>query len=276
MFNFFKKKKKEEAEVEAQSEDGEPKPELKKEASEVPLDLTRVSTELDRIKANIESFGEVRKAFGERFERITEQIGELRAMILDRDRIVQEIELKAVKASDLVESVKPEKLMTEVQKQDAKLEALKANIEGNEAIMDRIMEELKEVKRKVEFIRGVEEIIKLSEEVKKELIEIKKVEATIKLNTEKSETLYSEIRKKFQDVDIFKGNLRELQLTVEQNSKDVDFLKNKTATLADKSELEALVSKVQRYIEALKELEKKSSLTKDIEQLKVMLDGIKS
>ena len=64
--------------------------------------------------------------------------------------------------------------MTEVQKQEVKLEALKANLEGNESIMDRIMEELRETRKKVEFFRGVEEIIKLSEEVKSELIEIKK------------------------------------------------------------------------------------------------------
>jgi len=59
------------------------------------------------------------------------------------------------------QSQQPEKIMTEVQKQDAKTEALKANLEGNESIMDRVMEELKETKRKVEFFRGIEEIVKL-------------------------------------------------------------------------------------------------------------------
>ena len=41
--------------------------------------------------------------------------------------------------------------MTEVQKQEVKIEAIKANLEGNEAIQGRIMEELRETRKKVEF-----------------------------------------------------------------------------------------------------------------------------
>jgi len=45
--------------------------------------------------------------------------------------------------------------------------------------------------------------------------------------------------------------------------------------LAEKSDLDKLISKVQRYVEALKDLEKKSSMTKDIDKLKGLLDGLK-
>ncbi|MGV8152541.1 MAG: hypothetical protein ACP5OG_05660 [Candidatus Nanoarchaeia archaeon] len=285
MFNIFGKKGKKEEEnassaTNSEDDNGEEKKEATTSVSESltgnSADITRLATEIDRLKAGAESFGEVRKAFNERFERITEQIGELRAMIMDRDRIVQTIELKAVKASDLVESIQPEKLSTEIQKQDAKIEALKANLEGNEAMMDRLMEELKEARRKLEFFRGIEEIVKLSEEVKKELIEIKKVEASIHIDTDKNQTIYAEIRKKFQDIDIFKDSLRELQVGSQQSMKDIDFLKGKITGLADKSELDSLVQKVQRYIDSLKEIEKKSSLTQDIEKLKVLMEGIKS
>ncbi|GBE20084.1 hypothetical protein BMS3Abin17_00818 [archaeon BMS3Abin17] len=240
-----------------------------------PKDFIKLTTEIDRLKIAVESFGEVRKGLTERITGLSEQIGELRAMILDRDRTIQEIELKSVKAADLVESVHPDKLMIEIQKEDAKFEALKANLEGNEAIMNRIMEELKEVRKKIEFFRGIEEIIKLGEEVKKELVEIKKVEANINIDADKVETIYSELRKKFQDVDLFSGNLQELKINLSQNTKDVDFLKNKVTELADKEELERLVKKVQRYVEALQEINKKSSLSKDVSQLKTMLEGLK-
>ena len=195
-------------------------------------------------------------------------------MILERDKTIQEIELKAIKSADLVEEVHPEKIMTEIQKQDAKIEALKANLEGNESIMERVMEELKETRRKIEFFRGVEEIVKLSEEVKKELIEIKKIESRITINTDKVETIYSEIRDKFRDIEGFKSELQEMKVQVEQNAKDIEFLKEKITNLVDKEELDKLVNKVQTYVDALKSLEKKSSLSKDIEQLKKLLEGL--
>jgi hypothetical protein len=274
MFNPFKKKKKSEAE---ENNDAESESNEKEETSSSSgnISIIKLQTELDRVKASVEAFTEVRKSFTERFSRTSEQIGELRGMILERDKSMQEIELKAIKAHDLVEAVQPDKIMTLVQKQDAKSEALKANLEGNEAIMDRVMEELKNVKQKIEFFRGVEEIIKLSEEVKKELIEIKKIESKISINTDKVETFYSEIRKKFQFVDEVESKLTEMSVSVAQNTKDTVSLKDKIKGLADKEEVDALVHKVQRYVDALKEIQKKSSLTKDIEEIKSIVDGLK-
>ena len=284
MFNFFKKKKtgeeeeKGDGEEEEEEEEGEEK--TKEESKNVSEkgdlnQLTRLSTDIERIKASVEGFTEVRKSLTDRFSKISEQIGELRNMILERDKSIQEIELKAVKSADLVESVHPEKIMTEVQRQNARTEALKANLEGNEAIMERVMEELKETKRKVEFFRGIEEIVKLSEEVKKELIEIKKIESKIEINTDKVETIYAETRSKFRDIDSFKSDLQEIKVQVEQNIKDAEFLKEKVSNLVEKDELERLVKKVQSYIDALKTLEKKSSLSKDVDQLRGLLEGLK-
>ncbi len=276
---FGKKKKSEEESLEAPGaeEIPEEKPEEKKEerADSGGPSLGQISVQVEKLNASVEAFAEVRKSFGERFNRTSEQIGELRAMILDRDKSIQNIELKAIKAADLVETVQPEKIMTDVQKQEAKIEALKANLEGNESIMGRVMDELKEVKKKVEFFRGIEEIVKLSEETKSELIEIKKIESRIAINTDKVDTIYAEIRKKFQQVEVFNSQLQELKAQGEQSQKDIQFLKDKTVGLASKDDLDKLVNKVQRYVDALKDLEKKSSMTKDIDKLKELLEGLK-
>lgn len=289
MFKLFGKKKESEEEKEEsqkeqeESESSEDEDDKKsKKRSDKPeksassdANLISIGTEIDRLKASIESFGEVRQSMNERMSNMGEQIGELRAMILDRDRTIQEIELKAVKAADLVESVQPDKLMIELQKMDAKFEALKANLEGNESILERVMEELKETRKKLEFFRGVKEIINLSDEVKKELIDIKQVEATINVSADKVDTIYAEIRRKYKDIDVFNDSLQELKVNMEQSLKDVESLKVKIQSFADKDELEKLASRMQRYIEALKEINKKSALSKDLANLKSILDELK-
>lgn len=276
MFGFGKKKEEENSEEVENSEEGtEEKKEEKPVVNSGEPSLGKLAVDVEKLGASVEAFGEVRKSFSERFNRTSEQIGELRAMILDRDKSVQEIELKAIKAHDLVETVQPEKMMTEIQKQEAKIEALKANLEGNEAIMSRIMEELKDIKKKVEFFRGIEEIVKLSEETKADLIEIKKVESKISLNTDKVDTIYSEMRKKFQNLDMVDSTIQEIKASSEQNEHDVQFLKDKIIDLASKEDLDKLVQKVQRYVDALKDLEKKSSMSKDIDKLKEILEGLK-
>jgi DNA repair exonuclease SbcCD ATPase subunit len=283
MLNIFKSKKKEGEEEEQiiESEDTEDSEDKEKEnskekentSSEAP-NLLKLSTEVDRLKAGQEAFQELRKSFTERFTRLSEQIGELRSMILDRDRTFQVLELKSVKAIDLVESIKPDKFMMDLERQNVKIEALKANLEGNEAILDQVMEELKEMRRKMSFFRGVEEIINLSEEIKKELIGIKKVEGTINIQTDKVQTIYSEMRKKIQDLDTFNSQLQESKVNTEQNSKDIDYLKTKIVNFAEKEELDKILDKVQKYAESLKEIQKKTPLSRDIEKLKSLLGEI--
>jgi len=279
MFGFLKKNKEEEASEAPSEGDAEsaaaPKVESVKISDTASADVIKLKTEIEKLQASVEALKEIRSSFSERFTRTSEQIGELRSMILERDRTIQEIELKAVKSADLVTSVQPEKLMTEVQKQEVKIEALKANLEGNESIMARIMEELQETRKKIEFFRGIEEVVKLSEEVKKELIEIKKAEGRINTQTDKVQTIYAEMRTRIQDLDAFKSEIQDAKATIEQNSKDIEFTKSKIGNLAEKSELDKLMSKLQSYVNALNELQKKTSLSRDIEQLKVIMEGIK-
>ena len=237
-------------------------------------DSIRMATEIDKLKASIESFGEIRKATTEKMSSLSEQIGELRAMILDRDRTIQQLELRTAKSIDMVESVQPDKLMSGLQKEDAKFEALKANLEGNEAIMERLMEELREIRKKVEFFRGIEEIVKLSEEVRKELVDIKRVEASIHTQTDKAETIYAELRERFQKIELFNDKIQEIKAGNTQNTDDLINLKAKTENLVDKAEFDKLSNKIQRYIDALKDLNKTSALNKDLSQLKTILQNL--
>jgi len=289
MFDFLKSKKKEGEEEELDTElensedsdtkEGEENKDLivkdspPVDSSEAP-NILKLSTEIDKLKAGQEAFQEIRKSFTERFTRLSEQIGELRSMILDRDRTIQTLELKSIKAVDLVESIKPDKFMMDLERQNVKIEALKANLEGNEAIVDQVMEELKEMRRKITFFRGVEEIIKLSEEIKTELIGIKKIEGAINIQTDKVQTIYSEMRKKIQDLDTFNSQLQESKANIEQNAKDLDYLKTKIVNFAEKEELDKILDKIQKYSESLKEIQKKTPLARDIEKLKTLLGEI--
>src|SRR3989344_8379833 len=119
------------------------------EKQEQPASVTAataaLSADIIKLKAQFDQFSELRKVINERFTRINEQVGELRGMIMDANRAMQDIEVKTVKAVDLVEAVHPDKLMVDVRKQDAKIESLKANIESNDSIMKSIMDQLKDM-----------------------------------------------------------------------------------------------------------------------------------
>ena len=243
---FGKKgKSREELIAEAQELNDEPDKEEKKD--EVTTGNQKVDIELTKIQGRLEGLDEVRKASSERFSRVAEQIGELRGMIVDTNKAMSKVEVSATKAVDLVESVHPEKLMIEVRKQDGKVESLRASIESNEAIMKDLMLELKKMRDKMSFYKGIEQVIELNEEIKQELATIKKVEATIERHADKVETIFVEVEKKFSDFDKFNDVVKDLDKSFKRLASDFEKVRAKTETKLDRKEFVDLMDRFNEF-----------------------------
>jgi DNA repair exonuclease SbcCD ATPase subunit len=241
----------------------------------------KVDIELTKIYAQLDSFNEIRKANSERFQRLSEQLGEVRGMIVDTNKAMSKIEVAATKAVDLVESVHPEKLMIEVRKQDGKVEALRANIESSEAIVKDLMGELKKMREQMNFYKGLEQVAQLNEEVKGELANIKKMEAVIERHADKVESIFVEVQKKFAAFDKFDSIVNDVQGAMKKIESDFDKMRIKLETKEDKKEFVALLDKFNNFethttnlLKLLDERSKmlKESLEKDFKRLKDKLE----
>ncbi len=244
--------------IEDAEKDAEDKTEEKAEdkAEEKPATATTamggpstaaLSADITRLKAQFDQFSELRKVINERFTRMNEQVGELRGMIMDTNRSMQDMEVKTVKAVDLVEAVHPDKLMVEVRKQDAKIEALKASIESNDSIMKTLMEQLKEMRRQLTSFRGIEEVVKLNEEVKRELMNIKKTQAIVERHSDKIESIFMESQKRFQEFESVTDKQKEIEKQINPVISQTDQNKVKIATLSSKKDVENLISKLNNF-----------------------------
>ncbi|MEK6943683.1 MAG: hypothetical protein AABX00_06480 [Nanoarchaeota archaeon] len=245
---FFKKKKKEEEDKEEESEDPNAVPETpaaesSSSSSGGDASLGKITADIEKLKAQFSTFYELQKSTTERFSMINQQIGELRSMLIERDKSGQLLEAKATQAIDLVKTVQPDKMMVELRKSDGKVEALRANIESTENIIGNLVTELKDVKSKVMVFRGMEQVIALNEEAKKELLEVKKIQATVERHADKVETMFSEMQKKFTDFIKFNDIVKDLDKSFKQISTDFDTIKIKLSDLASKKEVENLITK---------------------------------
>ncbi len=214
---------------------------------EVKTGNDKVDIELTKIQAQLEGLSEFRKANSERFTRVSEQLGELRGMIVDTNKAISKIEVAATKAVDLVESVHPEKLMVEVRKQDGKIEALRANIEGNESVMKDIMSEMKKMREQISFYKGVEQVAKMNDEVKQELANVKKMEAVIERHADKVETIFVEVQRKFSEFDKFDSLLKDLESETKKMGSEMDKMRVKLDTKEEKKEFVTLVDKFNNF-----------------------------
>lgn len=260
----------------------EPSEEPEEQKEQPREETTGASAEFSRIKAKLESYDEIRKSNSERFARISEQIGELRGMILDTNRSVSTIEIKTTKTNDLVEAVQPDKLMIEVRKVDGKVEAVRANIESNEAMMKQVMSELKELRNRIAFFRGLEQVVKLSDEIKKDLSEIQKMKALIERHADKSETIFSEMQGRFSDMDRFTGRLKDIESGIKGLTDSTDTMKVQMAKKTDRPETDKIVKKLNEFevhvgnvldLMSKRSKELKEQFASDVTSFKKMFDA---
>jgi chromosome segregation ATPase len=251
---LFGKKKAEE-----KKEESAPSPDSNTSSGGEPdMNLGSMVAEITKIKASLESFGEIRKANSERFATLNEQIGELRGQIMDVNRNMGTLEVKTTKAADLVESVHPDKLMIQVQKSDGKVEALRGLIESKDAMIQNIMEQLKGMRNQMKVFKGIEEVLKLNEDVKTEVMNVKKMTALVERHADRVENIFVESQRTFKEFNDLLGQVSIMKSQLKETSDKADKLEVKGAKYIETSKFESRMSDIEKLAKRMKELSDES------------------
>ena len=217
------------------------------EESKENVEIQAYKLQFESLKAKIESFNEIEKANSERFSQLNERIGEIRGMVMELSKTISKVEVESSKAIDKVEAVQPEKLMLDVRKVDAKVEALKANIESNETMMDQLFEQIKSLRNELSTFKGVDAIVKLSQDVKTDLTNAIKVQTTIERHSDKVESIFMEFQKEFSEFNQLTASYKSLENDLNRVAKQVDLIKMKDEEKASKKEVENLIDKMNKF-----------------------------
>ena len=238
---------------------------------EVKTDLSEIKgnhvAELIRLKTQVEALHELRKATNERFSRISEEIGELRSMITEKERQISSLSTAAIKASDLVKEVRPEKLMAEVKKQEMRTEALNAKMEGNDVRLEGIFQELKTIKNQISSYRGADEILKLNEEVKGELVSVERVKAITEQHADKVEEIFIHVQKQFAEFQRFSEMAKRLDSSFKEILGEFEDFKIRFSGLVEKRDFDSFREKMNKIT---------IKIDKDMENMRLFANAVKS
>ena len=230
---------------------------------------SKIIVELERLKARLQAMEEMKKADSERFSAVSEQIGEMRSMEFEKEKQIGRLEVKATRAADLVQSVQPEKLMEDVLKFEAKLEGLKGKIEGNRAMTESVLEQLKEIKRTVVMFEDTKQILELNKDVKNELLNMQRISGIVENRASKIESIFMDVERKFAEFEKYQSLGDELRKNLNNLNADMNDIKVKINNLAGKEDLK-------KTNEVLgKELLEKEKITGNLQEIYKFLEAVK-
>lgn len=199
-----------------------------------------VSIEIEKLNSRMEALSQMRGMFNERLSTISEQIGELRNMVVSQEQEFSELEVKSARTNEVMSQLEPGKILKEISKIDMRIEAITGKIESNEAVNSMIMKELKEQRSKMALFKGVEDTIKLNQEVREELTTIKKVESQVEMHSNKVESMFIQVQKRFNEFEKFKEMAENLDAAYKEQIQEFDTMKVRFADLVKTEDMKAV------------------------------------
>jgi len=174
-------------------------------AASSDLAIAKINARLEEIKMRDEQINM-------RLSRINESIGEIRSMTMNNEKRILSSMKEANKVIDIFSEVKPDKLRLDYQKLEMRLRTLEEKIGAHKNIVDSVVNEFKNLRKRADAFLGTEGLIKLNEDVKKDLIDIQRLVEKSRMHAETTKDIFLELKPNFEEnqkVGTLMSNLNE-------------------------------------------------------------------
>ncbi|HDH91441.1 MAG TPA: hypothetical protein ENF38_00645 [Candidatus Aenigmarchaeota archaeon] len=243
--------------VEEEEEIEEELPEEKKEEISLPELLLRI----EKIDGKLEVIEGFRKGVDERIQQLSEEIGELRSMILEKERAMSEMETNIEKFMEQFSTIDIEKIRKMMEKRDAELMEIRANIEKLESSLNSLRSDVKKIEFLIDRIKNFENLVKLSKRMSDKLARMEDAHSYVSKLVGKVETIFMELSEKLSDVEAQKERIKKLDELATDIVRTLDETSAKFVNLVKKKELEARLKEFEKKI---REVEAKISKIKAV------------
>ncbi|HEX54576.1 MAG: hypothetical protein DRO90_00275 [Candidatus Altiarchaeales archaeon] len=214
----------------------------------------QLEIEIQKLWAQVRTLREFMRANDERFQRLSESIGDIRRRHITLEKELNSLDMRARRSIELVEAVQPQKLLEEVKKEDMKIMQIKAKVDANKKILDHLVNEIKDIRSSISAFKGTEAVMKLNRETMENLKDIKKIQARIYQNSEKVENIFVQVQKRYDKFlklsNDFKALEREFNEVMRRSNKFMVEVSN----LATKDELNELRDEIKSQLKSLRDL----------------------
>ncbi len=241
---FVKKRKEEEPEKSKEEKPAEPKEKIS---------LDTLNLKVEKLGGKIESLEEIRHTVDERFSRLSEEIGELRSSILEKDRAFDKVEAGFSKMEEIVEELEPTKLRKELDKKSEGIVKNQAKIEALGFQIKELSKTIKGFRDLLGKIKDVKNLVNISNEMSKIFTKVQQERRTINKTAGKIETIFSELSKKVSEFDTYKDKVDFNAETMHDLMKSLDMLEVKLEDVLKKEDMTKIDEKIKKMEIALKD-----------------------
>ncbi|MCD6371838.1 MAG: hypothetical protein J7L39_03925 [Candidatus Aenigmarchaeota archaeon] len=243
----------------------------KEEKKEEEINLPELLLRIERIEGRIEALDGFNKDLQERFLQLSQDIGELRSMLLERDRTIENLETEVEKTSGMLSFIDLDKVRKLLEKKDVEIEELKANLERLEEAIGVLRKEMKDIEDLVDKIKSFESLVELSRRLSEKISKLEDMKSYVTKMVGKVETMFLEINDKVAELSAQKDKVDKLDELIMEIVKSLDEVSSKLPDFIKREEMEKILEKeIEDKIEKLVKgkVETITKLSSEIKEVK--------
>jgi len=191
----------------------------------------------EKIEGKLASFEESKGRIDDRIMRVSEQVGELRSMLLEREKSFGLLEADFEMIKDVFEDVKPSEFAKELDKKEKSILESRVHIEKLENMMEHLSEEVGEFRKILEKIKSFENLVDIAREINEKITGIDEAREYTKRLAAKTESIFAELNKQLMGMEEYKGKIEQNSELAHEVVRSVDDLAVKLGGSVNKEEL---------------------------------------
>jgi len=178
--------------------------------------MSDIVLRLEKLAGKMDLLDRSRNDMNERLTHLAEEIGELRSMMMERERTFDKVKSQFEIVKETVTDLRPERLRKTFEKTEKDILENKAKIETLQTLLKALSEESKRVRKLMSKIKSFENLVDISYEMERKLSRINEVKNYADIVVAKIENIFSELNEKVSQLESQREKIAKLdELTIE-------------------------------------------------------------
>lgn len=216
---------------------------------------------VERMQAKIETIEDLRQATEEKISRLSEEIGELRSSILERDKTFNRVEGGFERVKEIFEELQPKKIRAELDKKEDAIDKIGARVEAFETKISDIKKNVADVVSIMEKIKDIKNVVAISETISKKMAKIEEDKKDTAKTAAKVESMFSELTEKMAEFHNYRDKIEFSSESMHDIMKSMDMAEVKLDNTVTKDDMKKVDD---RFEQLEKDLSDKIQITRDI------------
>jgi len=220
-----------------------------------------VFVSVEKIQAKLETMEGLRQATEEKISRLSEEIGELRSSILEKDKTFNQVETGFERVREIIQELQPKKIRAELDKREDEIERLNAKFEASDTKVTDVKKKMDDVVGIMDKIKDLRNVVAVSENISRKMAKIEEEKKETTKIAAKVESMFSEITEKMTEFHNYRDKIEFSSESMHDMMKSLDMLEVKVENALTKDDAKKMDDRMEQLE---RDLSDKIQLVRDI------------